>query len=427
MQPSEIKELPSARSLLYADGYSDTQLKKPIVAVVNSKNDIVPGHIHLDRLAAKVKQGISDAGGLPIEFQTIAICDGIAMGHAGMKYVLPSREIIADSIEVMIQAHGIFEAAVFIASCDKIVPGHLKAAARLDLPSIFVTGGPMEPGKYKGKEIDLKDVFAARAQYDKGRITKEEYDGVVCSACPGAGSCAGLFTANSMAVVTEALGLSLNGCATMGALNPAKEELAYASGKRVMSLMKEKITAKKIMTEKAFENALRVDMAIGASTNTLLHVPDLADEIGFNFDLKRINTLSDTTPNLVRISPSSKYFMSDFHRAGGVSAVFEQLWKAKLIHDTITVDDPISKRIDTASTKDEKVIRSLENPYSHNGGIAVLYGNLCPDGAVLKTAGVHPDFPPIFEGKARVFNSEEESIEFMNSPEFEKGQVIIIR
>lgn len=426
MKPEKIKELPAARALLHADGIQKEDMGKHFIAVVNSFNEITPGHIHLNRLSQRVKEAVRMEAGIPLEFNTIGLCDGIAMGHEGMKYSLPSRETIADSIEEMIKGHGIFEGIVFVAACDKNLPGHLIAAARLNLPSIFVTAGAMQPGKYKGKNIGVKAAFEAKAQLEKGKISKEEYEEIVCSACPGAGTCSGLYTANSMACLTEALGLSLKGCATIHANDLAKEEIAFESGKRIMQLVKENLRAKDIMTEKAFENAIRVDMAIGASTNTILHIPDIARAAGYRFDLKKINRLSKETPNLVKLDPSSDYFMIDLHNAGGIPAVMAELNKKELIHNTKTVDGMLFDRLKNTKNKNPKVIRPADNPYSKEGGIAILYGNLAEEGAVIKEAGVDESLR-VFEGKAKVFDSEEGATEFIDNEKIEKGTVIVIK
>jgi len=315
MKSSEVKKLPAARSLLYALGFSGDDLEKPIIGIVNPYNDVVPGHMHLNSLANEIKKGVRKAGGIPLQFPTIGVCDGIAMGHEGMKYSLPSRELIADEIEIMVRSHGIFDGIVFIGACDKNGPGQLMAAARLDLPSIFVTAGPMLPGKYCDRVLDVGDSFAARAQLDAGQITEEEYENIVSNSCPGAGSCSGLFTANSMACATEALGLTLPGCATIHAVDKKKLEISRESGEQIMKLVEAGLTARKIMTEDAFMNAFAVDMAIGGSTNTVLHIPAIAKEAGFNFDLDKINQISARTPNICKISPSSQYRMID-RRAG---------------------------------------------------------------------------------------------------------------
>lgn len=427
MKATEVKELPAARCLLYADGIDEKDIDRPFIAVVNSFNEINPGHIHLQKLGQKVKDGIRAAGGVPLEFHTIAVCDGIAMGHEGMKYSLPSRETIADSIEEMIRGHGIFEGAVYIASCDKNLPGHLKASARINLPSIFVTGGPMMPGKYGSQRLGVKAAFEARSQYERGRITKEVYEELISNACPGAGSCSGLYTANSMACVTEALGLSLKMCASTHALDPAKEVIAFESGKRIIELVRDGVTVKDVVTEKTIENALRVDMAIGASTNTLLHVPALAEELGFKFDLSIIDEINASTPNLVRLNPANELYMIDFHKAGGIPAVMGELQKKALLHNTLTVDGNLFDRLVGEKTGNSDVIRPIEKPYSKTGGLAVLYGNLAEEGAVIKEAAVSKNFPRVFNGKARVFDSEEEVNEFLSKEEVEKGTVLVIR
>ena len=423
----DIKELPAARCLIYADGVKRKDVSKHFVAVANSFNEITPGHIHLQRLGERVKQGIRVAGGVPFEFNTIAICDGIAMGHEGMKYSLPSRETIADSIEEMIRGHGIFEGVVHIASCDKNLPGHLMASARLNLPSIVVTGGPMMPGLYKGKKIGVKVAFEAKTLYERGKMSLENYEELISKACPGAGSCSGLYTANSMACVTEALGISLKGCASTHAIDPYKDEIAFESGKRIVELIREGVKVKDIIDESSIENALRVDMAIGASTNTILHVPALAEELGLTFDLDRINGLSESTPNLVRLEPASEYFMLDFHRAGGVSAVMGELNKKDLLHNTLTVDGMLFDRLNETSTLDKNVIRPIDNPYSKSGGITVLYGNLAEGGAILKESAISKAFPRMFTGRARVFDSEEEANKYISKEEIEKGTIIVIR
>jgi len=427
MKATEVKKLPAARCLLYADGIDEKDIDRPFIAVVNSFNEINPGHIHLQKLGQKVKDGIHAAGGVPLEFHTIAVCDGIAMGHEGMKYSLPSRETIADSIEEMIRGHGIFEGAVYIASCDKNLPGHLKASARINLPSIFVTGGPMMPGKYGSQRLGVKAAFEARSQYERGRITKEVYEELISNACPGAGSCSGLYTANSMACVTEALGLSLKMCASTHALDPAKEVIAFESGKRIIELVRDGVTVKDVVTEKTIENALRVDMAIGASTNTLLHVPALAEELGFKFDLSIIDEINASTPNLVRLNPANELYMIDFHKAGGIPAVMGELQKKTLLHNTLTVDGNLFDRLVGEKTGNSDVIRPIEKPYSKTGGLAVLYGNLAEEGAVIKEAAVSKNFPRVFNGKARVFDSEEEVNEFLSKEEVEKGTVLVIR
>lgn len=427
MDPKEVKQLPAAQCLLYADGVKRDDIDKPFIAVANSFNEITPGHIHLQRLGERVKHGVRAGGGIPLEFHTIGICDGIAMGHEGMKYSLPSRDTIADSIEEMVRGHGIFEGIVHIASCDKNLPGHLAASARLNLPSIFVTGGPMMPGEYKGKRVGVKVAFEAKARYERGVISKGEYEELISNTCPGAGTCSGLYTANSMACVTEALGLSLKGCASIHAIDPKKEEVAFNSGKRIVELVRERIRVKDVITESAIENALRVDMAIGASTNTLLHISALAEELNLTFDLDRINSLSSSTPNLVRLDPASEYFMIDFHEAGGVAAVMEELRKKKLLQNTLTVDGRLFKRLTGRGTLNRDVIKPIEHPYAEGGGIAVLFGNLAEGGGVIKISAISESLPRVFRGRARVFDSEEEATEYLSKGNVERGTVIVIR
>jgi dihydroxy-acid dehydratase len=427
MKAKEVKELPAARCLLYADGIVAEDMDKPFIAVVNSFNEITPGHIHLQRLGNQVKAGVRAAGGVPLEFHTIAICDGIAMGHDGMKYSLPSRETIADSIEEMIRGNGVFEGAVYIASCDKNLPGHLKAAARVNLPSIFVTGGPMMPGRYGTRRLGVKAAFEARSQYERKRISRDVYEELIRNTCPGAGSCSGLYTANSMACVTEALGLSLKMCASTHALDPQKDVMAFESGQRIMDLVAKGTTVKDLVTEAAVENALRVDMAIGASTNTLLHVPAFAEELGFAFDLSKIDALNASTPNLVKLNPATELFMIDLHKAGGIPAVMGELHKKGLLHNTRTVDGWLFDRLEGEETRDARVIRPIETPYSQTGGLAVLYGNLAEDGAVIKEAAVSPNFPRVFQGHARVFDSEEEVNAYLATEDVAKGTVLVIR
>ncbi len=424
MKPDEIKKLSAARALLYGIGLDEEEIEKPIVAVVNSFNEVVPGHIHLKELAEAAKNGVREAGGVPLEFPVIGVCDGIAMGHEGMKYSLPSRELIADMVEDMIRAHGIFEGIVFLAACDKNVPGLLMAAARLDMPSIFVTGGPMLPGEFQNKCVDIHHAFAAEGQFAKGKLSEADYNELIRNCCPGPGSCAGLYTANSMACVTEALGLSLPGCATAHAVDDKKRRIATESGREIMSLIKEGVNARTIMNESAFENAFAVDMAIGGSTNTVLHIPAIAREAGYTFDLERINEISKKTPNIVKIAPSSDYMMIDFDKAGGIPAVISQLKKGGVVTDTLTVhgttwpDSPM---------KNEEVIRPIDNPYSSKGGIAILRGSLAPEGAVIKESGVSEEVPEPFAGVAAVFNSEEEATDYIKNKSLERGTVIIIR
>jgi len=428
---SEIKKLPALRACLHAVGLDKEDIEKPIIAVVNAFNEIVPGHVNLNKIAEYAKRGILEAEGVPIEFNVIGICDGIAMGHEGMKYSLPSRELIADSIEDMIRAHGIFDGILFIAGCDKNVPGELMAAARLNMPSIFITTGPMMPGEHGGKRIDIKEAFSARAKFAKGAISEEEYEDIVECACPGAGSCAGLFTANTMACLTEALGLSMPGCATAHAVDARKLKIALETGRRVLELVRKDVKARNIMNKTAFENALALDMAIGGSTNTVLHIPAIAKEAGIEISLDEINKTSMKTPNIVKISPSQAdakgtvYFMHDFERAGGVQSVLYELFSKKIVKDSLTVYGRLKDAIKPAS--DKNVIRPITNPYSRSGGIAVLKGTLAPEGSVIKESGVSSRVEDPFIGEAKVFDSEEEATEFIKTAKIKEKTIIVIR
>ncbi|HID26796.1 MAG TPA: dihydroxy-acid dehydratase [Methanosarcinales archaeon] len=413
------------RSLLKATGIIDEEMDKPFIAVVNSWNEIVPGHIHLDKLASAVKAGIRLAGGVPFEFNTIGICDGIAMGHLGMKYSLPSREIIADSIELMIKAHQ-FDGMVLIPTCDKIVPGHLMAAGRLDIPSIVVTGGPMLPGFIEDGYVDLISVFEGLAS----SASKEELLNLENFACVGAGSCAGLFTANTMACLTEALGLSLSGCGTAHAIDAKKTRIAKKSGMQIMELVNKDITARDIVTNASIDNAIKVDMAIGGSTNTVLHLPEIAKEFGLELPIERFDELSRETPHLINLRPGGNNYLIDFERAGGVPAIIQRI-KDKLDLDALTVTGKTLKenlkefRIINPKTN-KKVISSLENPVHKEGGIAILKGNLAPKGSVVKQTAVTENMLK-HKGPARVFDSEEDAMESIMKKEINMGDVIIIR
>ncbi len=427
MRSDEVKagvERMPHRALLRADGLSDADLKKPLVAVANSWNEIVPGHIHLRKLADIVKNGVRKAGGVPMEFNTIGICDGIAMGTEGMNYSLPSRDIVASSVEYMLQAHR-FDAVVGVASCDKIVPGFLMALARVDIPSIMVTGGPMFEGKYKGKKLDVISCFEAVGELRAGRITEKDALEIEKRACPGAGSCAGLFTANTMGCLTEALGLSLAGAGTALAESKERERIAFESGRRIVGLIKEDLTPKKILDFRAFENAVRVDNAIGGSTNTTLHLPAIAKEAGVSIELDLFDEISRETPHLVNIRPGGPYVMSDFHKAGGVQAIMLRL-SEKLNLDCITVSGTVGDRLKKAKVKDAKVIRTLENPFHREGGIAILYGTLAPGGAVVKQSAVQEGMLK-HTGPARVFENEKECIGAILNGKIAKGDVLIIR
>jgi dihydroxy-acid dehydratase len=413
------------RALLKATGLKDQDLDKPFIAVVNSWNEIVPGQIHLRKISEYIKQGIRSEGGTPIEFDTIGICDGITMGHLGMKMSLPSRDLIADSIELMIQAHQ-FDGMVMVGSCDKIVPGHLMAVGRLDIPSIVVTGGPMKPGNFRGKPVDVISVFEAVGAYQSGKINLDELKELENSACPGPGSCAGCFTANTMACLTEALGLSLPGCGTSHAVQQEKLEIAQESGERIVDMIKKNLTPSKILTKESFENAIRVDLAIGGSTNTTLHLPAIAKEVGINIDLEYFDLLGRKTPHLINLRPSGPYTMWDMEKAGGVPALLKQL-KPLLNLDTINVTGKtLSELIDGFKILDNKVIRPLNNPYHEQGGIAVLKGNLAPNGAVVKQTAINRS-SLVHKGPARVFESEEQATNAINKRLIKPNEIIIIR
>ena len=415
------------RSLFKAMGYTDEELRRPLVGIANSANDIIPGHVELDRIVSAVKAGVYMAGGTPIAFGTIGICDGIAMNHVGMKYSLGSRELIADSIEVMAIAHA-FDAMVMVANCDKIVPGMLMAAARLNLPSVVVSGGPMLAGTHQGKEIDLVSVFEAVGAVRSGKIDEAELSDIEDSACPTCGSCAGMFTANSMNCLTEAIGMGLPGNGTIPAVMAARTRLAKEAGMKVMMLLKKRITPKKIMTEKAFANAMAVDMALGCSTNTVLHLMAIAEEAGVRLDIDAFNRVNAKTPHLCSLSPAGKHHMQDLDRAGGVSAVMKEISRKRLIHtNCLTVTgQTVKENIKGSRIRDKSVIRPLERPYHKQGGLAILFGNLAPSGCVVKQSAVVRGMLR-HEGPACVFDSEEEATSAIMGGRIKKGDVVIIR
>ncbi len=411
------------RALLKAMGITDDEIKRPFIGVANSANEFIPGHIHLDRIAEAVKAGIRIAGGVPFEFQTIGVCDGIAMGHGGMRYSLPSRELIEDSIEIMAQAHQL-DGLVLIPTCDKIVPGHLMAAGRLDLPTIVVTGGPMLPGFACDRELDLINVFE---EWQKGGEAIPILEDL---ACPGAGSCAGLFTANSMACMTEALGLSLPGCATAHAVDARKMRIAKLSGMKIVELVKKGLTARKIVTRESFENAVRVDMAIGGSTNTALHLPAIAAEFDIDLELDLFDRLSRETPHLVNLRPGGPYHMLDLDRAGGIPAVMHRL-SSRLDLSVLTVTGKtlgaVLAEFKPVNPKtNAEVIATLEKPVHPEGGIAILRGSLAPEGSVVKQTAVSNKML-VHKGPAVVYDSEEESMKGILSGEVRAGDVVIIR
>jgi dihydroxy-acid dehydratase len=411
------------RSLFKATGLTDEEIKRPFVGVVNSWNEFIPGHIHLDRIGQAVKAGIRSAGGVPFEFQTIGVCDGISMGHSGMRYSLPSREIIEDSIEIMVQAHQL-DGLVMIPSCDKIAPGHIMAAGRLDIPTIVVTGGPMMPGYACDSNLDLINMFESwRAGGETLAILED-------AACPGAGSCAGLFTANTMACLIEAMGLSLPGCATTHAVDARKIRMAKSSGMKVMELIESGISARKIVTDKAIENAIRVDMAIGGSTNTVLHMPAIADEFGLELDLDTFDRLSRETPHLVNLRPGGPHHMIDLDRAGGIPAILSRL-KSNLNLDVMTVTgrtlgEEIAAFKPINPKANAEIISTLESPVHKEGGIAILRGSLAPEGAVVKQTAVSKSMLK-HTGPAVIYDSEEESMTGIVSGQVKAGDVVVIR
>lgn len=414
------------RSLFKALGYIDREIERPLIGVVNSFNEIVPGHVHLNDLAKAVKAGVYMAGGTPIEFPVIAVCDGIAMNHTGMKYSLASRELIADSIEVMAEAHP-FDGLVLITSCDKVVPGMLMVAARLNIPAIVISGGPMFAGRYKGDNISLSNLFEAVGKVYAGSMTGQELHEVEEAACPGCGSCSGMFTANSMNCLTEALGMALPGNGAVPAASAARRRLAKETGVQIMKLVEEDIRPSDIMTKEAFLNGLAVDMALGCSTNTILHLPAIAHEAGVEISLDMVNEVSERTPNLCKLSPIGAHFMQDLDEAGGIGAVIAELSKKGLIGlEALTVSGKVRDNIQGKEVSRRDVIRSVEEPYSPSGGIAILRGNLAPDGAVVKKAGVAPEMLK-HSGPARVFESEEEACEAISNRRINKGDVIVIR
>lgn len=415
------------RSLFRAMGYTDEELSRPLVGVVNAQNEIVPGHMHLQTIVDAVKAGIRMAGGTPIEFPAIAVCDGIAMGHEGMRYSLVTRELIADSIECMTMAHA-FDAIVMVPNCDKVVPGMLMAAGRLDLPTVFVSGGPMLAGKHNGKRLSLTNMFEAVGAVGAGKMSEEELTELEHVACPGCGSCSGMFTANSMNCVTEVLGIALPGNGTIPAVYGERVALAKKAGMAVMEMHKRNITARKILTQEAFENALIADMALGCSSNTVLHLPAIAHEVDVKIDLRMINTISDKTPNLCRLAPAGTTFIEDLYAAGGISAVLKELDKKKLINTKLmtVTGKTIAENIKKAVNKNPEILRPIDNPYSSNGGIAVLFGNLAPNGCVVKRSACAPELMK-HSGPARVFESEDEVFTAIQKGKINAGDVIVIR
>lgn len=415
------------RSLFKASGFTDEEILRPLIGVVSSKNEIIPGHINLDKIAEAVKAGVRIAGGTPLEFPAIGVCDGIAMGHIGMKYSLASRELIADSIESMALAHGL-DALVLIPNCDKIVPGMIIAAARLNIPSIVVSGGAMLSLNYGGKFRDLNTTFEAVGSYKAGTIDEDELLNLENAACPSCGSCSGMFTANSMNCLSEVLGMALPGNGTIPAVYSERIRLAKQTGMKIMELLEKNIKPRDIITPDAIYNALRVDMALGCSTNSMLHLPAIAYEAKAPITLDYANEISKETPNLCHLAPAGEHHIQDLYAAGGVAAVMKELSKKNLLKlDTITVTGKtLGENIENAAVKDYDVIRPIDNPYSETGGIAVLKGNLAPDGSVVKRSAVAPEMLK-HEGPAKVFNSEDEAIEAIYTGKIVKGDVVVIR
>ena len=418
------------RSLMKALGWSEREMSMPVIGIVSGQNEIIPGHVQIDRIVNAVKAGVREAGGNPVTFPVIGVCDGIAMGHQGMKYSLCSRELIADSIEVMANAHP-FDALVFVPNCDKIVPGMLMAACRLNLPSVFVSGGPMLSGHIKGmkdRSFSLSSMFEAVGKYKAGTMSEEDVKQWEDSVCPTCGSCSGMYTANSMNCLCEAIGIALPGNGTIPAVYAERERLAKEAGYAVMEMLDKGIKARDILTEKAFRNALTVDMALGCSTNTMLHLPAIAHSAGVEIDIFEANELSMRVPNLCHLAPAGSAHIEDLYFAGGIMAVMKELDKKKLLErDLITVTGySISASFDTAVNYDTEVIRPVDNPFDTTGGIAVLSGNLAEEGAVVKRSAVAPEML-YHKGPARVFDSEEEAIEAIYNRKINKGDVVVIR
>ena len=416
-----------ARSLFNALGFTQEELKKPMVGIVSSYNEIVPGHMNIDKIVDAVKLGVAEAGGVPVVFPAIAVCDGIAMGHVGMKYSLVTRDLIADSTECMAIAHQ-FDALVMVPNCDKNVPGLLMAAARLDLPTVFVSGGPMLAGHVHGKKRSLSSMFEAVGSYAAGTMTEDDVEEFVQKVCPTCGSCSGMYTANSMNCLTEALGMGLGGNGTIPAVYSDRIRLAKHAGMAVMELWRKGITARDIMTKEAVLNALTVDMALGCSTNSMLHLPAIAHEIGFDFDISFANPISEKTPNLCHLAPAGPTYMEDLNEAGGVYAVIKELADIGLINtECMTVTGKtLGENIANSVNRNPEVIRPVDNPYSKTGGLAVLKGNLAPDGSVVKRSAV-VDEMLVHEGPARVFDCEEDAIAAIKGGKIVAGDVVVIR
>lgn len=415
------------RSLFHAMGYTNEELQRPMIGVVNSFNEIVPGHMHLREIADAVKMGVAEAGGMPVEFPAIAICDGIAMGHDGMKYPLASRELIADSIEAVANGHA-FDGLVMIPNCDKIVPGMLMAAGRLNIPTVVVSGGPMLAGRWKGRDISVSTMFEAAGKFEAGELSADEIEAMEFRACPSCGSCAGLFTANTMNSLTEVLGMGLAGNGTIpAAYSGRRRMLAKKAGWAVMDLVKKNVLPRDIMTLEAFENAIAVDMAIGGSTNTVLHLPAIAHEAGVDLSLDLFDEISRKARYITKMSPGGSYHMQDLDEAGGISAVMKELTKIGLIHtDCLTVTGPLKDRLAHAFVENHEVIHDIDNAYMNKGGIAILKGNLAPLGSVIKESAVEKELLT-YEGTAKCYDSEEAAIKAITGGEIKEGHVVVIR
>ena len=417
------------RALLRALGCTPADMDKPFIGIVNSFTEIVPGHMHLRDIAEAVKAGVHSGGGVPFEFNTIAVCDGIAMNHPGMRYSLPSRELIADSVEIMAEAHA-FDALVFIPNCDKIIPGMLMAAVRLNLPAIFISGGPMLAGHLAGdnevKKVDLNSVFEAVGKVAKGLMSEEELERLEEFACPGCGSCAGMFTANTMNCLTEALGMGLTGNGTIPAVDTRRRQLAKEAGQRVMGLLAKDIRPRDIMNKDSIHNALAVDMALGGSTNSILHLMAIAHEAGVNFPLSMVNQISKRTPHLCKLSPAGDYRIEDLDRTGGIAGVMKELQGLLNLDSKTVAGKSVAEIIASAKVTDKDVIRTPATAYSAMGGIAILFGNLAPEGAVVKRAAVAPEMM-VHRGAARVFDSEEKATKAIMRGDIKPGEVIVIR
>lgn len=427
---SESTDMAAQRSLLRALGWTDSEIKKPILGIICAQSEIIPGHMHLDMIAKAASEGVIAAGGKPVILPAIGVCDGIAMGHEGMKYSLPSREVIADSSEILLRAHGI-QAAIFIGNCDKIIPGMLMAAARVNIPSIFVSGGPMLAGRVHKKKTSLSTMFEEVGAYNAGKINADELKDFECNACPTCGSCSGMFTANSLNCLCEALGMALPGNGTLPMVYSARLALAKRAGEAVMNLLAKNIRPLDIMTPEAFKNAETVDMAIGASTNTVLHLIAIAREARLSrgqVSMDILNGISEKTPNLCRLAPAGEHYIEELHEAGGISAVMKELYDAHLLNgEVMTVSgQPLKEVIKNVYNRDEEIIRPVSSPYSAQGGLTVLKGNLAEDGCVVKKSAVDPKML-VHSGPARCFDSEEEAMQAISGGKIKAGDVVVIR